>query len=174
MSKESTVSPLPVLLGFLTPGPRHPYELYQEFDRELGEVWHIGQSHFYAYLKQLARAGLVSVKTETQPNRPARTVYQLMTAGHIEFLNWLQQPTSHVRHIRLEFMTRLYFFHRFGLPGLPQLIADQEILLQSHCESLERAIGETEDAYWRQVLEFRKREIQAIVGWLHYCLGDEK
>jgi DNA-binding PadR family transcriptional regulator len=170
MPKDATASPQPALLGFLSLGPRHPYELHQEFDHELGRVWHIGQSHFYAYLKQLAESGLATIEIEAQPNRPARNVYHITPAGQATFLDWLHQPTPHVRHIRLEFLTRLYFFRRLALPDLAQLIAEQKVLFQSRIESLNRAISETEDEYWRLVLEFRKSEMQAIIDWLDRCV----
>ncbi|MBK8023481.1 MAG: PadR family transcriptional regulator [Chloroflexi bacterium] len=126
MPKENSPSPLPALLGLLMAGPKHPYELYQDFERELGRVWHIGQSHFYAYLKQLAANGMVVVRVEPQPNRPARHIYHLMPAGEAEFLTWLHQPTQRVRHIRLEFLSRLYFYRRMKLPGLAQVVAGAE------------------------------------------------
>ncbi len=118
MSKDASPSPQPVLLGFLMLGPKHPYEVHQEFERELGRVWHIGQSHLYAYLKQLAESGLATVTTEIQPNRPARNVYHITPAGEETFLSWLRRPAEHGRHIRLEFLARLYFFRRLSLPGL--------------------------------------------------------
>jgi PadR family transcriptional regulator AphA len=170
MSKETLPSPQPVLLGFLMLGPKHPYELDQEFDRELGRVWRIGQSHLYAYLKQLAEAGLATVKIEAQPNRPARNVYHITQAGQETFLNWLHQPTQHGRHIRLEFLARLYFFRRLSLPGLEQLVADQKALFQSRIESLGRAIAETDDEYWRLVLEYRQSEMETVIRWLDRCL----
>ena len=170
MPKDTTVSPQPVLLVFLILGPKHPYELHQEFSRELGRVWHIGQSHLYAYLKQLAEVGLVTVKIEAQPNRPTRNVYHITQAGQETFLNWLHQPTQHGRHIRLEFLARLYFFRRLSLPGLEQLVADQKALFQSRIESLGRAIAETDDEYWRLVLEYRQSEMETVIRWLDRCL----
>ena len=170
MPKDTAISPQPVLLGFLMLGPKHPYELHQEFSRELGRVWHVGQSHLYAYLKQLAESGLATVTTETQPNRPARNVYHITPAGREAFLNWLCQPSQHVRHIRLEFLARLYFFRHLSLPGLEQLVAGQKALLQSRVESLNHAIAEAEDEYWRLVLEFRRSEMETILRWLDRCL----
>ena len=170
MPKDTAVSPQLVLLGFLMIGPRHPYELHQEFSRELGRVWHIGQSHLYAYLKQLAESGLATVNTESQPNRPARNIYCITPAGQAAFLDWLHQPTQHSRHIRLEFLARLYFFRRLSLPGLEQLVADQKALFQSRVESLNHAVSETEDEYWRLVLEFRQSEMETIIRWLDRCL----
>jgi DNA-binding PadR family transcriptional regulator len=170
MPRDATLSPQPVLLGFLLLGPQHPYELYQEFNRELGRVWYVGQSHLYAYLKQLAESGLATVKTKAQPNRPARNVYHITPAGQEAFLNWLHQPTQHVRHIRLDFLAHLYFFRRLALPGLEQLVADQKTLIQSYVESLNHAIAETDDEYWRLVLEFRRSEMETIIRWLDRCL----
>jgi DNA-binding PadR family transcriptional regulator len=170
MPRDVTASPQSILLGFLTFGPRHPYELYQEFSRDLGRVWDIGQSHLYAYLKQLAESRLAEVKVETPSKRPARNVYTITPAGQEAFLHWLHQPTQHVRHIRLEFLARLYFFRRLKLPGLEQLILSQKTLLQTRIESLSLAIAEADDEYWRLVLEFRRGEMQAVVGWLDRCL----
>jgi PadR family transcriptional regulator AphA len=170
MPKDTAISPQPVLLGFLMLGPKHPYELHQEFSRELGRVWHVGQSHLYAHLKQLAESGLATVTTETQPNRPARNVYHITPAGREAFLNWLCQPSQHVRHIRLEFLARLYFFRHLSLPGLEQLVIKQKALLQSHVESLSRAIAKADDSYWRLVLEFRQSEMEAVIHWLDRCL----
>ncbi len=170
MFKESWVSAQPVLLGLLTLGPSHPYELHQELERELGRVWHVGLSHMYAYLQQLAEAGLVTVETEAQPNRPARNVYHITPAGEEAFANWLHRPSQHVRHIRLEFLARLYFYRRLSLPGLEQLVSEQKELFQSRIESLSRTIAETEDGYWRLVLEFRRGEMEAVMHWLDRCL----
>jgi DNA-binding PadR family transcriptional regulator len=170
MSRDTALSPHPILLGFLMQGPKYPYELHQEFERELGRVWHIGQSHLYAYLKQLAESGLATVNTETQANRPARNVYHITPAGQAAFLNWLRQPTQHVRHIRLDFLAHLYFFRRLGVPGLEQLVADQKALIQSYVESLSHAITEADDEYWRLVLEFRQSEMETIIHWLDHCL----
>lgn len=164
------ISPQPALLGFLMLGPQHPYELHQEFSRELGRVWHIGQSHLYAHLKQLAESGLVTVTTEPQPNRPARHVYRITQAGQEHFTAWLHQPTRHVRYIRLEFLARLYFFWRLSVPGVEQLVADQKALFQGMANSLSRAIAQADDKYWRLVLEFRQSEVQAIIRWLDRCL----
>ncbi len=151
-------------------GPKHPYELHQEFGRELGRVWYVGQSHLYAYLKQLAESGLATIKIEAQSNRPPRNVYHITPAGREMFLQWLHQPAQHVRTIRLEFLARLYFFRRLSLPRVEQLVADQKALLQPRVESLSRAIAEADDDYWRLVLEFRWTEMEAVISWLDRCL----
>ena len=170
MSQNNALSPQPALLGFLMPGPKHAYELHQEFSRELGRVWRIGRSKLYAQLKQLAECGWLTVETQVQANRPPRKVYQLTPAGRGAFLDWLHQPTPHLRHIRLEFLARCYFFQRLDLPGFERLVASQKSLLQSRVDSLSRAAAKTEDDFWRLVLEFRQGQMQAVIHWLDRCL----
>ena len=170
VTRETDLSPQPVLLGFLMAEPRHGYELHQEFSRELGRVWRVGRSQLYAQLKQLEDAGLVTVQTEPQPNRPPRKVYHPTPAGRETFLDWVHRPTRHLRHVRLEFLARLYFFQRLGLPGLDQLVAEQKALFGDRGKSLTRAAAKVDDDFLRLVLEFRRGQVEAVVQWLDRCL----
>jgi len=168
--RQGSVSPQPALLGLLHAGPRHGYELFQEYDRELGRVWRVGQSQLYAQLKQLEQAGLVSVHVEEQPSRPARKVYRLTTQGQAAFEEWVHQPTPYLRHIRTEFLERLYFFRCLSLDGLDQLVARQKEVCRDQIDRFERLMADTEDPFARLVLEFRRGQLDAVVGWLDRCL----
>ena len=170
MPRDDTTLPQPVLLGLLMQEPRHGYELYQEFDHELGRVWQIGLSQLYAQLKQLEEAELVAVHIEPQPNRPARKVYHLTAEGRQVFLDWLGQSTPYLRHMRVDFMARLYFFRRLSLPGLPQLVAQQKAVCQAQVERFDQLAAETGDDFRRLVLEFRRGQLEAAVQWLDRCL----
>jgi len=170
MPKADAVSPQPVLLGLLMSHPRHGYELYQEFNQELGRVWDLGQSKLYAQLKQLEEAGLVEAQMEPQPSRPARKVYHLTPQGRAVFLKWVRQPTPYLRHIRVEFLARLYFFRRLGLDDLDQLVARQQAVCQSQVERFDQLATETEDEFRRCVLEFRRGQLEAVIRWLDRCL----
>lgn len=170
MTQEDALSPQPVLLGFLMSAPRHGYELYQEFTRELGRVWDLGLSNLYAQLKQLEEAGLVEVHREQQPSRPPRKVYHLTPEGRTEFLQWVRQPTPHLRHLRVEFLARLYLYRHLALDGLDLLVARQQAVCQAQIGHFERLAGETNDGFRRCVLEFRRGQLQAVVEWLDRCL----
>ena len=110
MAREETISPQPVLLGLLMSRPRHGYELYQTFEAELGRVWQIGMSQLYAHLHQLEETGQVAAHTEPQEGRPPRKVYHLTESGRAAFEEWLRRPAPYVRHLRVEFLARLYFY----------------------------------------------------------------
>ena len=158
------------LLGLLMVRPQHGYELYQEFNRELGRVWRIGLSQLYAQLKQLEEAGLVTARVEPQSNRPARKVYHLTTPGRKAFLEWLHQPTPYLSHIRFEFLARVYYFRLLELPGLEEFVAHQKEICRERAEGLARAASETHDEFARLVLDFRLRQLEASIQWLDRCL----
>ena len=170
MPRVDAVSPQPVLLGLLMTGPRHGYELYQEFSQELGRAWELGLSKLYAQLKQLEEAGLVEAQMELQPSRPARKVYHLTPEGQAVFVEWVRQPTPYLRHIRVEFLARLYFFRRLALDDLDELVARQQAVCRSQVERFEQLAAEGEDEFRRCVLEFRRGQLEAVIRWLDRCL----
>jgi DNA-binding PadR family transcriptional regulator len=170
MARDQSVSPQPALLGLLMTGPKHGYQLHQEFSHSLGRVWQIGLSQLYAQLIQLEKAGLVAAQTQPQPNRPPRKVYQLTPEGREVFVDWVHQPTPYLRHIRVEFLARLYFFHRLTLPGFDTLVAEQKKVCQAQVERFQELAGETDDGFRRLVLEFRHGQLQAVIQWLDRCL----
>ncbi len=162
-------SPAPALLGFLMSRPRHGYELYQEFESHIGRVWQIGRSKVYAELKTLAESGLLECRTEWAENQRPRKVYQLTAAGRQVFLDWLFQTTPSLHRIRIEFLTRLFFFDYLEMKGLEGLLGDQKAVLQRQIESFGEKIDNTTDDYWRMVLAFRKGQLQAAIDWLACC-----
>lgn len=159
-----------VLLGLLTSGPRHGYELYQELEQDLRAVWRIGLSQLYAQLKQLQEAGLVVAQTEPQPNRPPRKMYQVTDKGREVFLHWLRQPTPHLRLIRVEFLLRLYLFDRLSLPGIEQLVAAQRAVCREQADHFARVAAEAGGAFSQLVYEFRQGQMEAVIRWLDRCL----
>lgn len=58
------------------------------------------------------------------------------------------------------------------MPGLGQLVVTQKTLLQARIASLDQAIVNADNKDLELVLEFRKREMNAVVGWLDRCLRD--
>ena len=170
MARSASVSPRPALLGLLMAGPKHGYHLHQAFSEDLGRVWRLGRSNLYAQLKELASAGWVTVEEEFQSGRPPRQIYHLTEAGREQFLDWLHRPTPHLRHIRLEFLARLYFFELLALPGLDELVEQQRALLQSRCQSLQDAAGRAENRFDELVLAFRLGQMEAVIQWLDRCV----
>lgn len=162
-----------VLLGLLMPGPAHGYELHRQAERWLGRAWYVGLSNVYNALDQLEQAGCVQCSLEPQPNRPPRKVFRITPSGQDRFVSWLCQPVGTIRDLRVEFMAKLCLLWRLSLPGADQLIAEQEAVCRKRLAQLEQALAETgEHEFDRLVLDFRRRQIEAILDWLQ-TLRDE-
>jgi len=169
MAQERDNSPQPVLLGLLMTQPRHGYELYQEFNRALGEVWRIGLSRLYAQLGLMEKAGWIAAQTEPQPNRPARKVYHITAAGREVFLDWVSRPTPYLRQMRMELLARLFFHQHLALPGLDAWIAAQKAVCQEQAALYARSGAEAQ-GFRRLVLDFRRGQLEAVIPWLDRCL----
>jgi DNA-binding PadR family transcriptional regulator len=158
------------LLGFLTQEPMHGYDLHRRARDELGLIWHMGISNVYGALKQLEQANLVESTLSSQDNRPARKVYRITRAGRKSFRDWAKQPIPSIRHLRVEFLAKLYFLHTLGLKGTEELIAAQEAICQERLEQIKQDTAGCEPQdFDRLVFDFRRRQIKAILGWLKTC-----
>ena len=106
--KERNPADFP-LLGVLSLGPAHGYDLCAELRERLGEIWTLRASHIYALLTGLEKDGLVSHERIDQENRPAKKVFRITPEGRKLFSTWMTSPVSNVRDIRMEFFAKLYF-----------------------------------------------------------------
>jgi len=170
MTRRAILSPQQAVLGLLMQAPMHGYKLYQKYVSELDPIWHAGRSQVYALLKQLEEAGQVTAQTELQESRPARKIYHITPAGRRAFLNWVHQPVKNIRDIRVLFLAKLYFLHQLGLAGLDELIEAQKAVCQERIDGLAQAASElSADDFRNLVFEFRRRQLEAILGWLDHC-----
>lgn len=155
-----------VLLGTLMSGPKHGYEIRQFLGTALGSTWHVGTSQLYNLFKRLEWEGLVSSSLETQEDRPSKRVFSLSEAGKKSFLVWLNCSTDHVRDLRVEFLTKLFFFQRLGLEGGDDLINQQVKVMDKAKKRLQQRYKNEEDPYNRLVLDFKMSTVDAWLEWL--------
>jgi DNA-binding PadR family transcriptional regulator len=163
------LSPEFALLGFLTAGPSHGYDLHQRFTTELGHVWHLSQSQAYAILKRLEQRGDITSQVVEQDKLPARQKMRITAQGHKRFFEWLEVGIGkNSRSIRLEFLTRLYFtkLHQ------PENIG---VIFEKQLAEIESAIGRLtgllehlppEQIYNRLSLDLRLQQMLLIQNWM--------
>jgi len=121
-----------VLLGFLVEKPAHGYQLAAHFesDGDLAGIARLGRSQLYDLLNSLERQGAAASSLEAESGGPARKVFSSTASGRDRFHAWLGCPVASLRRLRLEFVFKLYFHRRLGLPGVMDLLADQAALLE--------------------------------------------
>jgi len=170
MTRHTALSPRYALLGQLMRGPMHGYELHQQYEQELGQVWRAGRSQVYGLLREIEEAGQVEVRVEQQTSRPARKIYSLTPAGRQAFRHWVRQPVASTRDIRVLFLAKLYFLRQLGLDGLGELIEAQQAICRERADGIARRAAELgPDDFENLVLGFRHHQLEAIIEWLDGC-----
>jgi PadR family transcriptional regulator, regulatory protein AphA len=161
------------LLGLLQRQPMHGYELYQQL-RDPGGlwlVWRIKQSQLYALLAKLEEKGYLAATLQFQATRPPRRVFALTQTGQAQFGAWMEQPVSHGRAIRQEFLAKLYFARQDGQGALRRLIATQraECRRWQVAQATQAAALTGHDSFATLVHDFRTGQIDSILAWLDRC-----
>jgi PadR family transcriptional regulator, regulatory protein AphA len=158
------------VLGILLGGPLHGYEMCRRMGEGTGSIWRLGKSQIYALLAKLERQGLVIHERVGQENLPAKNIFSLTREGGEVVKEWLEQPVHHVRDMRLEFLTKLWFA-RQASPGRERFLIEKQL---AACREKAEALARLQDSCGNQVEElsiaFRLTVIKATVSWLEGLL----
>ena len=87
------------LLGLLTRGPRHGYDLKREHDERFPAGRPLAFGQVYATLGRLLRDGLVEVSEQQRGDGPERTVYALTEQGRAQLSTWVSEPEPPAPHV---------------------------------------------------------------------------
>ncbi len=155
-----------VILGLLMEGAKHGYDLHRS---ELLRIWSIPMSQLYNLLKRLEAQGMIRSSVHSQGNRPDKKVYHLTQQGREVLLRWTKHPTEKIRHIRTEFLAKLYLIHRLGLKTERDLIHAQLKVCRERRERFLQAPPPREP-FEGLVLRYRLAMIDATIRWLKTCL----
>jgi PadR family transcriptional regulator AphA len=154
------------LLGALFQGPKHGYEIMHFLDSALESTWQVSSSQLYVVLKRLESQGLLKCSLKAQKTRPAKRVFSLTPAGKKGFLEWLQSPVEHVRDLRIEFIAKLFFFHRLSVKGGEDLIRIQIESLEEVKKKLKKGRDKENDSFKNLVFGIKMMTIEAWLQWL--------
>ncbi|MEV6350612.1 PadR family transcriptional regulator [Actinoplanes sp. NPDC051851] len=80
-----------VMLGLLSGGPRHGYDLKRAHDERLPQAKPLAFGQVYATLGRLERDGLVEQSGQDQESGPERTSYELTELGRERLDTWLTE-----------------------------------------------------------------------------------
>jgi len=162
-----------ILLGLLKDNPEHGYALYEKVQKtpELSLIWQVKRSKLYYLLDKLAGEGLLSSSIRAQEGYPDRKIYQLTPEGRHAFNDWLISPVLSGRHVRISFLSKLYFALQQKGDSALKLIGAQQRTCQGWLANLqgEQNGVERDDFISRQVYQFRIGQINATLSWLEEC-----
>ncbi len=81
------------LLALLADGPKHGFQLANEFEAGTGEMWPLNTGQVYSTLQRLARDELVAAAQGVAGgDEGASNLFQLTDAGRAELFDWLRTP----------------------------------------------------------------------------------
>ena len=81
------------ILVQLSERPAAGLELTRRFDRSIGFFWSATHQQIYRVLARMDADGWVTSRTEAQPGRPSRKVYDVTPAGREELARWIAAPS---------------------------------------------------------------------------------
>lgn len=157
-----------VVLGALSRGPSHGYDLFRFLTEDLGSIWSLGLSQVYALLGRLEADGLVSHQRIARGRRPDRKTFQLTEAGRETFRHWVETPVAHVRDIRLEFLAKLHFARLAGRGAETRLKRAQRRVCREKAKELRQGLRKARTGVERQAGQLRLVMVEAILAWLDH------
>ena len=140
------------LLGILSEGDRHGYDLKDAFDERIGDFWSLNFGQIYSTLDRLEREGLVEWREEPQERRPDRKIFRITPKGRRELEEWLLRPVTRPRALRDELFIKLAFLDSADRAPILDLIQQQKKIYMSHMQRLTRRKVEISSRVDRGVL----------------------
>ena len=169
------------ILGLLSEGPRHGYELKGLYDEALVPSAKLNFGQVYPTLDRLRRDGCVEQDVVSQDDRPDRKVYSLTEHGRKQLQAWLDTPAPLNLDIRNETFLKL-MLARWMATGKPLDILKVErraCLARLHEVTQARAQAREggEPVQTVLLLDLAVVRLEAFVKWLENCdelLREEK
>jgi len=159
------------LLGVLSQGAQHGYELRQALESTFGPEWRVDYGHLYRTFASLRRAGWIAERSVPSPRGPRRRTYRLTAAGRAEFARWLAAPAAVVRG-RDELPVKLHFAARHAPARTPSLLDDRRRALEARQQQPDAAVGPhtPHDLGTWLAADTRRRQTDAALAALAPCV----
>ncbi|HKJ26687.1 MAG TPA: PadR family transcriptional regulator [Anaerolineales bacterium] len=165
----TTPVPDETILGILAAAPQHGYQIIQHFTDQnaLGRIWTMSTSQVYAVLKRLETQAAITGSQTPSPEGPPKKEYALTKIGRSQLDNWLyaSSPSTSIRRIRVEFLSKLYITSLLSLPT-DEIIAAQILSCQNQQEILTKKRRETDSEIEALALDFILGQLDAALKWL--------
>jgi DNA-binding PadR family transcriptional regulator len=153
------------LLALLAEGPRHGYQLRQDFEARTGGTWPLNVGQVYTTLARLERDGLVEVADGADE---AQKLYSLTNVGRAELELWFATPVRRGDRPRDELAIKLAMAASLGDVDVRSVVQAQRTdtlrALQDYTKLKSRATAE--DLPWLLVLDSLIFTTEAEARWL--------
>ena len=162
-----------VVLGLLTEGPAHPYQLEKTaMLRSMRDWTDLSMSTIYKLLRKLERGGHVRSEVELSDDNRARRVYSITQNGRdaleIHLVNILEYPEWPKQRIDIA----SYFLNNLSADYLPELMINyrRELTRRAEDHTLAMEYMESHGCAWHQI-EVVRHTLHLVDGELKWIDG---
>ena len=154
------------LLALLSEGPKHGFQLAQEFEAGTGEMWPLNTGQVYSTLQRLERDGLVE-SDDTVADGP-QISYRLTDEGQAELREWLHTPPDTTSPPRDELVIKVLVALR--IPGVDAAELTQtyrrHVIEAMHDYTRLKEDARDEDIGLLLVADAEIFRLDAVIRWL--------
>lgn len=163
---RTLATPEYAVLGVITLGPAHGYDVFRFLKENLHDVCRVGRSQTYAVLARLEQESLVSHERVDQASHPAKKIASRTPRGKDVFDAWLDSPVSRIRDLRVEFLVKLFFAELKGPEIRDRLVLRQLEVCRGKLARLEETRRSGRSRIESCAVDFRVAIVAATIGWL--------
>jgi DNA-binding PadR family transcriptional regulator len=178
MAKKNTSLEV-VVLGLLSQGPMHGYELRKRVSLTLGPLSAISYGSLYPELRRLQSLGFIDEDTQESEiglTRRARIAYKITKTGKDKFATLLKEvgPESWDDE---NFLTYFAFFAKTASAVRLQILQGRRARLQERVSLLESQIEKTEkqmDQYTIKLQNHNLDSVESELKWIDELISSER
>ena len=100
------------LLGLLAEDPKYGYEIKQQFEGALGNVWSVSYGQLYPTLRRLSEMQWVTKQTAPGKKAAEKNIYSITAKGRGKLDEWLLRPLRSSYKVKDEFTLKFLFFDK--------------------------------------------------------------
>ena len=173
------------VLGVLSDGPQHGYELRKRLAVVLGPFRALSYGSLYPCLRRLQSRGLIeeesitpALETTAPPlsGRRARVVYAITGDGKDEFAEWANQPGSEAWEDE-GFAAHLAFFSRTESRARLRILEGRRSRMEERIDNLRESLARSRSRVDEYTLMLQQHGLEGAeheVRWLNELIENEK
>jgi len=157
------------LLGLLAESPKYGYEIKQEFEGSLGNVWSVSYGQLYPTLRRLSEVGWVTKQTAPGKKAAEKNIYSITPKGKQRLDDWLLRPLRSSYKVKDEFTLKFLFFDKLPRDKVLEYLKAQQKKTVMQKENFQRtlvSIREELNFFLQAIIRKGIIHLEAEIQWL--------
>ncbi len=163
------------LLGLLAESPKYGYEIKQNFEGIIGNVWSVSYGQLYPTLRKLSELGWVTKSTAPGKKAAEKNIYSITDKGREVLYEWLLKPLRTSYKVKDEFTLKFLFFNKLPKDKVLEYLKLQQKKTLLQRESFQRtlvAMRDELDYFLQAIIRKGIIHLEAENQWLEEVISD--